>query len=448
MVKRISRAVVVASLAPLAWACSSSTTSNPIVGYSAPSEDGAAGSSSCDDSGMSSGIGSNRGSDAATPLTGVTAISVSDGSPSACAVLSGGTVQCWGANGLGILGNGMTTGPDTCVDCSPCSPTPVTVRGLAGATAISVGIASACALLSDGTVQCWGDQTFGVLGSGTTGPDSCCIESDPDGGCPPVLRTPCAAMPVAVTGVTDATAVSVGWTMACALISGGTVQCWGPGAATPVAVTGLAGVVAISVSGGSACALLSGGTVECWGDNSYGELGNGTVNSSATPVAVGGLTGATAISVGDSSACALLSGGTVECWGDNSKGQLGDSTTTGPDACCVGAIDSCTELAPCSPTPVAIPGLTDATAISAGSGSVCALLSGGTVQCWGAGGPPPSSLTPLPVMGLSAVTAVSVGEGSACALLANGGVQCWGDNSSGALGNGSTASQSTPVAVQ
>src|SRR5580700_3923872 len=174
-------------------------------------------------------------------------------------------------------------------------------------------------------------------------------------------------------------AVSVGEESACALLSGGTVECWGYNGAPstalkPVEVSGLSGATAISVGQRSACALLSGGTVECWGNNAYGELGNGTTTNSSTPVAVSGLTGATAISVGGLSACALLSGGTVECWGYNQYGELGDGTTTGPATCSGSA---------CSVTPVAVSGLTGVTAASVGVLSACALLPGGTVECWG-----------------------------------------------------------------
>jgi alpha-tubulin suppressor-like RCC1 family protein len=297
-------------------------------------------------------------------LTGATAVSIDD--DFACALLSGGTVECWGANSVGELGNGTTTAPDTCIfgnlSGASCYPTPVAVGGLKGATAISVG-GVACALLSGGTVECWGDNELGQLGNGTTTNSS---------------------TPVAVSGITDATAISVGDDSACALLSGSTVQCWGSNnygelgngtttnSTTPVAVSGLTGATGISVGNDSACALLSGGSVQCWGLNAYGQLGNGTTTNSSTPVAVTGLTGAVAVSAGDS-ACALLSDGTVQCWGLNQDGSLGNGTTTGPDNCGGAA---------CSMTPVAVTGLTGVAAISVGA-SPCALLSGGTVQCWG-----------------------------------------------------------------
>jgi len=114
------------------------------------------------------------------------------------------------------------------------------------------------------------------------------------------------------------------------------------------------------------CALLFGGTVQCWGKNQYGELGNGTTIDSSTPVAVTGLSGVTAITAGYYHTCALISEGTVECWGWNNVAQLGIPTTTAN-----------------SSTPVTVTGLSGATAITAGVYHNCALLSGGTEQCWG-----------------------------------------------------------------
>jgi alpha-tubulin suppressor-like RCC1 family protein len=83
--------------------------------------------------------------------------------------------------------------------------------------------------------------------------------------------------------------------------------------------------------------------------------------------------------VGGEFACALLTGGSVQCWGYNNDGELGDGTATGPQTC---------SGIPCSLTPVVVSGLSGVTAISAGTNAACALLSGGSVECWGYNGIP------------------------------------------------------------
>jgi alpha-tubulin suppressor-like RCC1 family protein len=120
--------------------------------------------------------------------------------------------------------------------------------------------------------------------------------------------------------------------------------------------------------------LLSSGTIQCWGFNAEGELGNGTTKDPSVPITVSGITDARAIAAGDSHTCALLSGGSVQCWGDNAYGQLGNGST---NTCLDGG------SRPCSLTPIAVSGITNAIAIAAGEEHTCALLSGGSVQCWG-----------------------------------------------------------------
>lgn len=89
--------------------------------------------------------------------SGVTAIAT--GNNHACALLNTGGMKCWGYNGTGHIGDGTTTNRTT----------PVNVSGLTtGVSAISAGSNATCAALSSGDVKCWGDNTRGTLGDGTT----------------------------------------------------------------------------------------------------------------------------------------------------------------------------------------------------------------------------------------------------------------------------------------
>jgi alpha-tubulin suppressor-like RCC1 family protein len=148
------------------------------------------------------------------------------------------------------------------------------------------------------------------------------------------------------------------------------------------------------------------------------------------------------VATGNLHACALLAGGSVQCWGSNVSGQLGEPT-----------YQATYEW---SPAP-AVPGLGTAVAISAGNVHTCALISNGTVQCWGdngygelGNGTTTSSSSPVTVVGLQSVTQVSAGGDFTCALTSNGFVYCWGDNSEGEMGIGATSQtpQSTPGLVK
>jgi alpha-tubulin suppressor-like RCC1 family protein len=389
-----------------------------------------------------SGTGSFSSAPVAVSLPlSVTAISA--GGQHTCALLSDGTIRCWGDNTYGQVGNGTLT---------PVISVPVTVNLPSGATAtaIAVGGLHTCALLNDGTARCWGRNDYGQIGNGNTGF---------------AITTPVTvSLPLST-----ANALSAGREHTCAILNNGTARCWGRnhrgqigngtidyfGQLTPVTVSLPSGatVAAISAGGDHTCAVLNGGTARCWGDGFRGQLGNGTVgwgNYSSSPITVSLSSGATvvAVSAGGQHTCAVLNDGTARCWGDNYYGQLGNG------------------LGGYSSTPVSVIGLSNLTAIAAGDLHTCAMLSDGTVRCWGdneygelgngssglfSGSPGFSaSSTPVAVIGLSNTVAIAAGERHTCAVLSNGTARCWGWNSDGQIGNGTAGPYSvvtTPVTV-
>ena len=92
-----------------------------------------------------------------------------------------------------------------------------------------------------------------------------------------------------------------------------------------MAVVGLAsGGAAISAGTNHSCALLSDGSVRCWGSNASGMLGDDVGPTSAIPIGVTGLSGnAAQVEAGHLHTCVRLVDGTVECFGANEFGQLG-----------------------------------------------------------------------------------------------------------------------------
>jgi alpha-tubulin suppressor-like RCC1 family protein len=374
-----------------------------------------------------------------------------------CARMSNGTVTCSGLNESGELGNGTTDG----------SVRPVVVKNVAGTgpligvSQVATGNFFACALLTSGGLDCWGDNSDGQLGNGTT--TSSLL--------PVVVQNSHGTGPL--TGVVQ---IAVGKYHACARLVDTTVDCWGhngyyalgdntnvdhplPNPVLNSAGTGpLRNQVWISVSQYDSCAVQSDGSARCWGLNEFGTLGDGTQTPRARPTGVKAAAGnkflanVKTISAAPAHTCALLKTGAVDCWGLNSFGQLGDGTVT-------------TRL---RPVPVkssrgAGP-LVQVTQVTTGGGSSgdhsCALLSNATAVCWGGNffgqlgdstkidRHRPVGVTNTIHKGLLAhVLAINAGPVTTCARTA-GGAFCWGFNLGGQFGNGNAFSTTRPVAAK
>jgi len=349
-----------------------------------------------------------------------------------CLLLNDGTAACWGGNSYGELGNGSSTLFGV--------PVPAAVAGMTGAVSISAGATFTCAVLADRTVKCWGDNSTGQLGNGTE------IAS---------------ALPLPVLNLMGVTSLSTGYGYACAVVSGGTAKCWGDNSSgqlgdqsttqssIPVEVKGLTGIAEIAAGFNSTCALLLDGTVKCWGDNSFGQLGIGTGTASPTPVQVLNIGSATGIfgfysanpafvsSDQDSTFCATLSDGSAECWGSSALGATGAGT------------DGLTQA-----RPIAVKGALGVLQIAGGQHFACATTSSG-VSCWGSNGSGQLgngssanlSNVPVQVSNLGSAVAVAAGIYHACALLSDGSVQCWGSNTYDQLGNENMRSSAVPVSL-
>ncbi|MCI0855492.1 MAG: hypothetical protein J4N98_02290 [Chloroflexi bacterium] len=363
----------------------------------------------------------------ANPIGGIA--SVSAGNQHTCAVSDAGLVECWGDNTFGQLGSGSAS-----------SASPVQIVGLTNVAKVAAGGEHTCALTSSGGVKCWGQNRSGQLGDGGVSSGS---------------------TPVDVVGLSSGVvALATGSDHTCAVTSTGSVKCWGnnslgqlgsssnevcseppndfPCRRTPADVDGLgSGATDVGAGFWFSCAAMNTGGVKCWGYNTAGQLGNGTFQNQNGPVDVVGLAGPVAtVSTGFAHTCIVTTSGDTQCWGGNYVGQLGDGTQLN------------------KAQPVAVVALpSDTSIVETGYDHTCALLVTGGMMCWGLGvlGQLGTDLinsnSPLTV-GIGSVIALSGGGQHTCAATVDGSLFCWGHNRQGQLGDGTGLRFSAwPVAV-
>ncbi|MBI4040571.1 MAG: hypothetical protein HY390_01760 [Deltaproteobacteria bacterium] len=368
-----------------------------------------------------------------------------------CAILKDSSLKCWGKNDVGQLGDGTidnksAAGPVLLENGSP----------LGTIHEVALGRNHTCALLRDGSVYCWGLNTSGQVGNGTTSNQSFASQVKDESG----------------NAILHVKEIVAGLSHSCARLENGSVACWGGGEpfatqvkeATPKcydtnAITN-AKVFAIQryckVSGAGAvkeefeillesvqkieagyshtCALLNNGNVKCWGANTDGQLGTGgdQDNKVAVPVMDKNgefLSNVKEMALSQEHSCALLNDETVSCWGRRPAGETPFGSTQDFTAFPI-------LLGPTTH-------LTNVKSIGLGQEHSCALLNNGTVKCWGKNvssqlgdNTALDQMFAVSVKNLSDVKEIEIGKGSSetnkgahsCAILNDGKAKCWGYN--------------------
>jgi alpha-tubulin suppressor-like RCC1 family protein len=361
------------------------------------------------------------------PVVAVGFATVSAGNGHVCGLKTDGIADCWGWNSTGQLGTSTT---ESCGSGNPCSTTPVAVSGGLSFATISAGDGFTCGLPTSGTLYCWGGDSVGELGNGTT---------------------TSSAAPVPVVGGLTFAAVSTsfGYYHACGVTTAGKAYCWGQNdsgelgavttetcdsvacSTTPIAVSGQLTFSAIAAGGQYSCGINLDSAAYCWGANTIGQLGDGTTTPSQTPVAVAGGLRFSQLSAGYATVCGLTTTGAAYCWGAGNVGQLGTGTTTP------------------STTPVAVAGGLTFKAVSVGYGAdhVCGVTTAGAGYCWGQNalggigdGTTSPHLTPEAVSGGLIFSVISVGGLHTSAVTTSHDAYSWGSDGDGQLGNGTSGS--------
>lgn len=446
------------------------------LGESGAAGDGGAGESGAAGSGGAAGVGADGGAAGSGATAGdggaggeggaaveapVARLSV--GYYNSCRVFSNGSLKCWGAwDVYGTDDQPFSFGLNMPVS----SEKPLDVVGSSRVTVAQLthGILHTCAVLSDHSLKCWGTNSVGQLGRGNV----------------VNVHSPASVGPVSITSDANdrVQQVVTGQVHTCVLLASHAVKCWGyneagqlglghrapigddelPSAAAAVSVTSDSTAYVVQLESGpqNTCALLSNDTLKCWGKSSMGELGDGIAGAHVigddelpssipdTPLTAGGAH-AKQVVIGYHHMCLLLTDGTVKCWGRRDVLGYGAAAPQQP----MRPLDS-------PPVSVAPPG-TSVTQLSAGWHHTCALLSDGSVRCWGTNGQGllglgnitpvgddelPSDVPALALSDVPGVTAVALSSGGGrhtCALLSDDTVRCWGAGESGQLGYGTDA---------
>ena len=340
-----------------------------------------------------------------------------------CAVRADKTAACWGRNTYGQLGDGTTTQ----------ATSPVAVSDLKDVEQIQVGTNHTCARLASGKVWCWGYNSDGQVGNGSTG-------------------TAAISKPVEVANLSDVVDLALGYYHTCALRKDGTVWCWGQNSAgqmgsgatsttdvtAPTQVPGISGAVSIAAGYSFVCATLANRNVLCWGSNAYNQVDPATTSNVVSPMLRSDIKLTRGMGLGAYTACATDIYGVGRCYGYNNYGQTFAGDTVTPKT-----------------SPVSLAALGTLAQVQAGYYHSVSLGVDGTVQAVGynlygqlGDGTTTNSTTPAQMQGGSGAVQVVTFYHGTCVLKADGSVECAGYNTYGTVGDGTTTSAKTLTLVK
>jgi alpha-tubulin suppressor-like RCC1 family protein len=375
----------------------------------------------------------------ATTATALAFYQVSAGEDYSCGVTTDNRAYCWGASGEGQLGNGTTTGPETCPPYSiPCSTKPVAVVGGLRFRQISAGFFTTCGVTTDYLAYCWGHNELGEVGDGTT-----------------TYRL----TPVPVAGGHKFRQVETTFEHTCGVsYSDNRAYCWGrnadgqlgtgtntgpqtgyygPYSATPVAVARALPFRQVSTGYYHTCGVTTDDRAFCWGSNKYGQIGDSsTAARRLKPVRVSPTRQFRQVDAGANYTCAVSTSDQAFCWGDGRNGQIGNGKTY------------------LSFWPRRVAGGLSFERVTAAYSHTCGETTSNRAYCWGLNyngqlgdGTTTDRLTPVPVAGGLYFSQVSAGISHTCGRTPDAVAYCWGRNFDGQLGDGSVTVRLTPVPV-
>jgi alpha-tubulin suppressor-like RCC1 family protein len=340
-----------------------------------------------------------------------------------CGVTPDSRAYCWGFDGHGGIGRPGAIGPN---------PKPSPVVTTLSFRQVSAGFYHACGVTPDNHAYCWGGNSYGELGDGTTTDH---------------------ATPVPVAGGHLFRQVDAGKHLTCGVsYPDNRGYCWGDdtygqlgrgrhfGSESHVPVALAGGLTFQRVSAGyvHACGITTTTQAYCWGNNDEGQLGDSTHGLSRdqpTRVAAG-TRQFRQVEAGGGHTCAVTTTASAFCWGDGRQGQLGIGKAI------------------LSYWPRAVAGGLSFRRVTAAGGHTCGETTGSRAYCWGSNGDGElgdgartTRLSPVPVAGGLSFAQVSAGAGHTCGKTSANVAYCWGDNSYGQLGDGTTTRRLNPRAV-